>query len=229
MLAMIEINLLPEEFRPREKTNVGLIGTVAVGLVVSGAALMISLNTKATLAVKRGDVEAATTLLKDKQAQVKEIKALEAEIAQKKDRQNTIIQISQSKVMWSLKLQQFSAVLQDFPGFWINSLNLSQARGRPVPGKPDQVISLLRMDCGATGNSFREVARFRDALKDEPNFYYHFSDLKSLSVEVVPLEEGFNFREVVVFSIELPLRDPTPPPAPAGPPPGVAAPAAPAR
>ena len=229
MLAMIEINLLPEEFRPREKTNVGLIGTVAVGLFVSGAALMLSLNQKSTLALKRDDVQNAEQLLKDKTAQVKEIKALEAEIAQKKDRQNTIIEISQSKVMWSLKLQQFSAILQDFPGFWINSLNLSQSKSRTASKtKKDDVVSILRMDCGATGNSFREVARFRDALKDEPNFYYHFSDLKSLSVQVEPLEEGFNFREVVKFAIELPLRDPTPPPAPKRPTPPPAAPGAPA-
>lgn len=215
MLAMIEINLLPEEFRPPEKTNVGLIGTVAVGLLVSGAALMISLDTKSELTKKRNEVQQAEQTLADKKAQVKEIKALEAEIAQKKERQNTIIKISQSKVMWSLKLQQFSQIVADFQGFWIESLNLSQVAKRGAKGAGG-TESLLRMNCGATGSSLREVARFRDALKDDPNFFYHFGDLKSSNVRVEELDEEFNFREKMVFSIELPLRDPTPVAAPKG-------------
>lgn len=228
MLAMIEINLLPEEFRPPEKTNVGLIGTVAVGLLISGAALMISLDTKSELNTLKTKVQERQATLVDKKAQVKEIKALEAEIAQKKERQNTIIQISQSKVMWSLKLQQFSAIIQDFQGFWIESLSLIQTRARAAKPGESASDSTLRMNCGATGSSLREVARFRDALKDEPNFYYHFDDLTSSRVTVEPLDEGFNFRERMQFSVELPLRDPTPPPAPKGPP-GAPPPAAPAR
>ncbi|MBL4844184.1 MAG: hypothetical protein JKY65_01550 [Planctomycetes bacterium] len=207
MLAMIEINLLPEEFRPREKTNLGLIGTVAVGLIVSGATLMISLDVKSDLSTKSNQLQQKEQDLKDKKVLVKEIKELEAEIAQKKNRQNTIIKISQSKVMWSLKLQQFSAIAQDFPEFWIEELVLTRKASRARKGSSGTVESVLRMDCGATGTSFRKVASFQDALKDEPNFFYHFADLKSNRVAVEDLEEGFNFREKLVFSVELPLRN----------------------
>ncbi len=226
MLAMIEINLLPEEFRPRETTNLGLIGTVAVGLLVAGATLMVALDTKGDLSKKSNDLQSLSQELKDKTVKVKEIKNLETEIAQKKDRQNTIIQISQSKVMWSLKLQQFSAIAQDFQGFWIEELELTRKQTSARKGAAAREESLLRMDCGATGTSFRDVARFQDALKDEPNFFYHFADLKSNRVAVEAIEEGFNFREKLVFTVELPLRDvtsapakkpkpkpPTPPPA----------------
>lgn len=213
MLAMIEINLLPEEFRPRETTNLGLIGTVAVGLLVAGATLMVALDSKSDLNKKANDLQAKSQELKDKTVKVNEIKDLETEIAQKKDRQNTIIQISQSKVMWSLKLQQFSAIAQDFRGFWIEELELTRKQTAARKGSPAKEESLLRMDCGATGTSFRDVARFQDALKDEPNFFYHFADLKSNRVAVEAIEEGFNFREKLVFTVELPLRDVTSAPA----------------
>ena len=36
MLAMIEINLLPEIYRPRDKTNIPLMLTVAAGMLVVG-------------------------------------------------------------------------------------------------------------------------------------------------------------------------------------------------
>lgn len=212
MLAMIEINLLPEEFRPREKTNLGLIGTVAVGLLVSGATLMIALDVKSDLSSKNNDFQQKEQDLKDKKVLVKEIKDLEAEIAQKKDRQNTIITISQSKVMWSLKLQQFSSIAQDFPEFWVEELELTRKASRGGKGKAPGDESLLRLDCGATGTSFRKVARFQDALKYEPNFFYHFDDLKSNRVAVEPIEEGFNFREKLVFTVELPLRNMSEPP-----------------
>lgn len=213
MLAMIEINLLPEEFRPAETTNIGLIGTVALGLLISGATLMVALDTKGDLSGKINDLQAKQQELKDKAVKVKEIKQLETEIAQKKDRQNTIIQISQSKVMWSLKLQQFSAIAQDFQGFWIEELELTRKQSKGRKGAAAKEESLLRMDCGATGTSFRDVARFQDALKDEPNFFYHFADLKSNRVAVEPIEEGFNFSEKLVFTVELPLRDVTSAPA----------------
>jgi len=212
MLAMIEINLLPEEFRPREKTNVGLIGTVAVRLLLSGLALMLALGNKKDHTGLETKIADKKNELAQKKAKVKEVKDLESEIGEKKKRQNTIIKISQSKVMWSLKLQQFSEITQDFPTFWINSMDLAKTKKKGSKSNPASEKSILTMQCGATGaqTSFREVARFQDALKDDPTFFYHFQDLKSNSVEVEAIEDGFNFKEKLVFTVELPLRDPAP-------------------
>ncbi|MGE0713168.1 MAG: PilN domain-containing protein [Planctomycetota bacterium] len=197
MLAMIEINLLPAEFRPREKTNLGLIATVAVGLLVFGVVAMIGFDQNNQLASLDTEYQSLQKKKEEKDRKVKYVRELEREVAQQKDRQNTIIEISQSKIMWSLKLQQFSRIMQEFPGFWIKSIDLL---------KNSQTGDIqVRLDCSATGSSLREVARFRDTLKNDPNFSYHFEGLESSEVRIEQLT-GCNFSEQMNFTVVLPLE-----------------------
>jgi Tfp pilus assembly protein PilN len=221
MIAMIEINLLPAEFRPREKTNLGLIATVAIGLLVFGGVAMVGFDQNNTLAGLETQYDTLGKEKADWDRKVKYVRGLEKEIAQQKDRQNTIIDISQSKIMWSLKLEQFSMIMKDFPGFWIQRLVLTKTK------KGEQA---LRMECSAAGSSLRKVAAFRERIKTDPNFFYHFSALDSSEVRFVQLEKGLNISEQMDFTIELPLRKHVvtkkkkkgakKPPAPAAPPAG---------
>lgn len=200
MLAMIQVNLLPAEFRPGEKTNLSLIAVILVGLLVGGAAGLYGMeqrNKHDSLETQRADKESKKAELDRK---VDHVKGLKKDISQQKDRQTTIIEISQSKIMWSLKLQQFGKIMQDFPGFWIRSLTLR-------PGSTKKTAT-LHMECSATGSSLREVARFRDAIKNSPNFFYHFSSLDSGEVLIRELEPDLNFTEKMDFSVNLPLRKP---------------------
>lgn len=199
MLAMIEINLLPPEYRPREKTNLPVLAAMAVGLLLSGASGMTAFKLSGEVSA----LESEKKRLEDEQAELQvkaqEVDKLTQEIQRQKARQETIIQISQSKIMWSLKLAQFAEIMQGFPGFWIDSLTLTRGAARGSAG-------LLTMSVSSTGNDFREVARFRDALKNDPNFYYHFDDLESQDVRIEDLQGSYvNATEKMVFQVRLPL------------------------
>jgi hypothetical protein len=50
------------------------------------------------------------------------------------------------------------------------------------------------------------VARFRDALKADPNFAYHFGELQGYQVSIVDLEPGLNFAEKMDLALTLPLK-----------------------
>lgn len=197
MLGMIEINLLPAEFRPREKTNLPLMVTVAAGVLVVGGIIFYGINKNNELAGLKSDydrLEEKSNRLKER---VKAVSGLENRIAQQKARQDTIIEISQSKVMWSLKLQQFSQILgEKFDGFWITGLRLSKSR----------TGGTISMNVSSTGSSLRDVAKFREAIKTDPNFFYHFGSLDSTSVQIVTLPPGYNYSERMNFSVSLPLR-----------------------
>lgn len=194
MLAMIEINLLPQEFRPSKGTNLPLMLTVAVGMLVVGGLILfnISLNNElGQLTTEHKDLTVKRDQLLE---EVKKVKDLRQKIARQKARQDTIIEISQSKIMWSLKLQQFSEIMRNFPNFWIQRLQLSKS-----------AASALQMEVSAAGSNLREVARFRDALKNDPNFYYHFADLQSQDIRIDELK-NMNFPEKMDFRVSLPLR-----------------------
>jgi Tfp pilus assembly protein PilN len=196
VLAMIEINLLPGEYRPREKTNVPLMLTVAVGMLVVGFIIMWGIQLNRELGAEitlNAELTTEKTALED---DVKKVKALKNKIARQKARQDTIIQISQSKVMWSLKLQQLAQIMEKFPNFWVKTMTLSKSRGGAD----------LKLQLSATGSNLREVARFRDALKADPNFAYHFGELQGYQVSIVDLEPGLNFAEKMDLALTLPLK-----------------------
>lgn len=193
MLGMIEINLLPQEFRPSKGTNFPLMASVAVGMFVVGGVILYGIKLKNELAALNSHYKELDERRITLEAEVKKVKDLKAEIARQKARQDTIIEIAESKVMWSLKLQQLSELMKDFPGFWVKRMQLTKSSK-----------SSLSMDVSATGSDLRRVARFRDTLKNDPNFFYHFDDLKSEQVRIVQLQKK-NFTEEMDFKIELPL------------------------
>jgi hypothetical protein len=193
---MIEINLLPAEFRPREKTNLPLMVTVAAGMLVVGGIILFGIRKNSELATLKTELERKQNKLDRLNERVKAVNDLENRIAAARARQDTIIEISQSKVMWSLKLQQFSQIMGDYPTFWIDQMTLTKSRTKPS----------LKVQCSSTGSSLRDVARFREALKSDPNFFYHFSDLESGEVRIQPLPKGWNYSERMDFSMTLPLK-----------------------
>jgi Tfp pilus assembly protein PilN len=194
---MIEINLLPDIYRPREKTNVPLMATVAVGMVVVGMVILWGVELKRELGALNSE---ASKLVKKKKAledEVEKVNQLKQKIARQKARQTTIIDISQSKVMWSLKLQQLALIMGGFDDFWIKRMQLSKSRKGQA----------LKLDMSAAGGSIASVARFRDALKADPNFAYHFQELENQQVKIATLPEGkWNFDQRMDLTISLPLK-----------------------
>jgi Tfp pilus assembly protein PilN len=200
VLAMIEVNLLPPEYRPRESTNVSLMVTLIGGLAVLGGLVLwwLSLNSKLdeltlaneTLTRKRDD-------LKVEEAKVDKLKE---EIARQKARQETIIEISQSKIMWSQKLEQLANILAQsgYEKFWVSNMSLAKSSKGAT----------FTLKFSGIGNSLSDVASLRDTMKNDANFFYHFSELRNLNVKRVALEGYANATEKMEFEIALPLESP---------------------
>lgn len=204
MLAMIEINLLPQEYRPRDSHNVPLLLTVLGGIVLVCGLFFTWMKlenevrelerTNADLAKRKADLE----------RDAKTIDKLKEEIARQKSRQETIIEISQSKVMWSQKLEQFSDIMRNYRNFWVTNLNLAKTAGRGGA----QATLALRMS--GLGYDMREVAKLRDALQNDQNFFYHFQRLDSFTVNRTAVQNARNATEKMDFEIKLPVQAGTP-------------------
>lgn len=205
MLAMIEINLLPQEYRPRDSTNVPLMLT-ALGGIVLVCGLMFSLvsiqNDVRDLEHKVSDLGKRKA---DLELEAKRVDALKEEIERQKSRQETIIEISQSKVMWSQKLEQFARVMGNHRNFWVNQLTLtkSAATARGSGSTFSMRVSGLHYDIS-------EVAKLRDALQNDQNFFYHFDELQSYTVSKAPVTGMRNATERMDFEIKLPVAAGTP-------------------
>jgi hypothetical protein len=202
MLGMIEINLLPQEYRVQERTPLGLFLTIVVGICTVGAIGVYEINLKKELAAKELQ---KTELLREKadtDKKKEEVIKLEKEIEVAKKRQETIIEISQSKIIWSQKLIQFGKIMAEYPDFWIERLSLQRGgdKGR------------LNMNFYALGNDFRKAAAFRERVINDTNFWYHFEKFDSPSIRVSSqttsqalIKMGYTGPSMY-FDVSLPVR-----------------------
>jgi hypothetical protein len=200
VLGMIEINLLPPEYRAPEGTNLPLIAALAIGVLVVGFTGLYGMNLSNELAQVESDLEKR---LEDRPALeelAKKVDNHKADIGRQTSRQDTIIKISQSKVMWSLKLDQFARIMNRFSTFWVTNMQLTQRSSRS-----SGVSGQLNLQLSATGRDLNDVSRFRDALKHDTNFAYHFQNLPSPQVQIQSLSGYVNATERMVFRITVPL------------------------
>jgi hypothetical protein len=202
MLGMIEINLLPQEYRVQERTPLGLFLTIIVGICTVGAIGVYEINLQKDLAAKeleKGRLTAEKERTdKEKEAVVK----LEKEIDIAKKRQETIIEISQSKIVWSQKLIQFGKIMAEYPDFWIDRLNLARSGDRG--GK-------LSCNFYALGNDLRKAAAFRERVISDTNFWYHFEKFDAPSIRVQqkgggPLAKYGYDGPLMYFDVQFPVR-----------------------
>lgn len=197
MLAMIEINLLPQEYRPRDSTNVPLMLTILGGVVVVCGLFFYWMSVEAEVRELVRVNEELTQKKADLENEAKKVDKLKEDIERQKSRQETIIEISQSKVMWSQKLEQFAGIMKNYPAFWVSQLGLTKGAGRGG--------SVLSMRMSGLGYDMREIAKVRDALQNDQNFFYHFHRLDSFTVSRMALTGYRNAQEKMDFEIKLPV------------------------
>ena len=203
MLALIEINLLPAEFRRREKTNLPLILSIACGLTVVGGIALFGVSKNRDLAALESKLAQKSEDEKVLSAEAKEIDELKKDISQQRSRQDTIIAISESKIMWSLKLSQLARIMSEpkFADFWISNLRVTN-RGKTGRGE-------LSMSVSALGNDYNKVSEFREAIKNDPNFFYHFQSLESATITVRSTRAASGESvDQLSFQLRLPIGDP---------------------
>ncbi len=203
MLGMIEINLLPQEYRVQERTPMGFILTVVIGICVFGSIVIYGFNLRNQLSAEVDRNRELTQKKADAQAIADKVDKTQQEIDKAKKRLNTIIEISQTKIVWSLKLVQFGKVLAEYPSFWIDRISLERGGGGGN--------GLLSVNFYALGDDLANVARFRERFKNDTNFWYHFEKLDCPTETKLkdggPLKEyGSYAGNVVRFAVTMPVR-----------------------
>ncbi|MCA8925251.1 MAG: hypothetical protein KDD82_25800 [Planctomycetes bacterium] len=191
---MIQVNLLPPEYRQRDGTNMPLLLAAALGVAMVLGMIFWWFTLSQEVTQLESTLVARQAEEAKLQEEAKKVKAIQDEINELRTRQETIIDISQSKVMWSLKLEQLSELMSKYKDFWVDSIRL-------LPGASQR----LSMSCSALDYDLQRVASFRRALKEDPNFAYHFDGLKSDRASREEIEGYVNAKEKASFEVSLPL------------------------
>ena len=109
-------------------------------------------------------------------------------------RQQTIINISRSKVVWSQKLDQLSKIFQSFPDFRTRKMTMDQK----------QTGGRFILDCSSVGDNFDKVAEFQEVIQKDAKFYFHFIEL--LAPRFVRVPETDDEPERLNFTLTLTIK-----------------------
>lgn len=218
---MILINLLPQEYRQRQRTPLKMMIAVAVSVAINASLLAYWAWTAFGVAA---EVSSELAVLEDTMAglnpQIAYHESLEKETKVFEQREATLTEITSKRVNWTRKVDELIDVINKGGEgekylVWLDNLNVdSEINSRK------KTFGTLEAQGNSGSPKFSHVANFLDDLVDSP-FSLDFNppappegSQSQIDPELVP-------SEVWSFPLELSLRDPKErgvPPAPEDPP-----------
>jgi hypothetical protein len=179
---VIQINLLPEEYRKPESTPIGRFLTIVIGAVVVTSGLVA--YGYVHYSKLRGAIEvreATEAEYANKKAQADVSMSLQAEINAYQARRKAIQQIVKSRILQSRKLDEFLDIIHNGGDraeyfVWLNGLSVTPARS-VRRGKSSNGGS-VSFDGFAESSEFSRVTNLRDAIRKDP----FFEDFMSISM-----------------------------------------------
>ncbi len=179
---MIEINLLPEEMRPKERATTPYSALMAGGGTATlAAAVLLGCFYFFTIRDQAKDLDEVRSDLKKQETELQRAEALQKKQQDDLERRDLALKIKGQRALWSGVLDAAWTVTDDLGGFWIESLTLEElkpeAGKKPGPNEGPRVglsFELAGSDFsdGATEYdmvSERRVADFMEAILDHPH------------------------------------------------------------
>jgi Tfp pilus assembly protein PilN len=207
---MIEINLVPEEYKKRKKKKVLVLpkGLVFfISLWIFGLFIMLGLLLNMSVESKRARVEKLEkewSILQPKKIQLETLKsetaALEGEL-------NTLKKVLYKKFLWSEKLNSLSDNVSD--GMWFTNLSIGaieEAFGTVSPELPKNAIRSVIIEgriYSTTSGEVDSINRLIKNLKGDKDFFKDFKDIELKSVEAKKIAD----KDVKDFIIVLSLKE----------------------
>ncbi len=173
---MIEINLLPPEYRHVERAPFAAVVGTIIGLVIVGVLgfywylLTIETEDKAKLFAQKSDE------LRTLEIRAKEVDKLQQEKEDAEKRLGYIKVLARNKMEWGLKLAQLQNILSESKEIWVTRLNMS----------PFQNTSKLSIQVIIKGDQFTAHTRALSFFHNDYNFIYHFEPSRTFPSKIVP-------------------------------------------
>lgn len=199
---MIRIDLLPEEYKRAERTAPAIfLATTGLAVLASSALAVCAYVWFAVVGGARGELAAARDTLASKIPQAAYADQLEKEKREYTSRLEHIRRFSDSRILWTKKLDQLAALIDspeppDRHLVWLEELSVDMNDPRAAG---------LRMAGRSASAELKKLSDFNADLKRMP-FFAEFSSVSVPAGEVV-VEEDFDPRESWQFEAVLTIKD----------------------
>lgn len=210
---MIRVNLLPDEYRPKEGASWAVLLTAmfvaaVVVLLIVGVGIV-----KIRAAQYRSDLDVKKAEAEEKRKKAEEFDNLQAEIKSARRRETTIKEIAQSKVNWARELDLLINLILEGQ-MWMEELELvDNPRAAAGAGKKGPVAPRLRLMCYFVGEQTGLMHEFYSQLESSRAFFNIFDpegtsppqwERKNISeVYGVPFVEEHELNLLSIFELSM--------------------------
>ncbi|PIE24379.1 MAG: hypothetical protein CSA62_03600 [Planctomycetota bacterium] len=202
---MIQINLLPEEFRRRERTSIKVFATVLAAVVVACCSVgylgHVYFQEYRTIVSER---ESQQEKLRNIEGLAKYDDRLLAEIKEYEKRSKTIQQIANSRVLWTRLIDRFIDIVNNEGSTerhmcWFDSLKAGDTRGAAGPQ--------VTLSAFSETASWKKQADFLDDLQNDELFFADFDRITAPGGAVIENEKR-EPAEAISFRLDLQMKNP---------------------
>lgn len=208
---MIRINLLPEEYRRRNRTPIKLLlafsGAVAINALLLSWWGWLAFGVEAEVASDRAVLQ---TEMDGITPQVNYHKSLESERARFASREGALAAITKSRIGWTRKVDELIDVINDGGEgrrhfVWLDDLNVSQ-----TPNARLKSAGTVKAAGHSGSNDFAQVANFLEDLERSP-FIQDFSPPAPPEGTQTLVDKELVPSVVWAFPLQLSLKGPPEP------------------
>lgn len=199
---MIRIDLLPPEYKKAERTA-PMVFLATVGLVVFACLALFGMGYVwfGVVGKARGDVQIAEEQLANLKPRADYSDRLEAEKKEFSARLLQIKEFSDSRILWTKKLDCLASLIDAPPEpmnhvVWLESFDMDMASGRKMG---------VNMKGYSETAEIRRVSNFHASLKDS-EFFDGFASISNPTAKVV-IDEAYDPKESCEFEFALELKD----------------------
>ncbi len=214
---MIEVNLLPPEYRRVERTPLPrfLVFIVGVAAIVASLFYLISVG-YFRINREKGRSEDLKKQVELQKGQLLDYDRLKTEIASFEARKSALEQMWHSRILWSVKFDQLSDLVPSYVG--LTRLEFTPAAGRRARATiGEETAGTLVLDCISATADEKRLANFMRVLKGEASpeapaersvgkeFFKDFSALVDSGWDKEELSDYVE-KEALKFRLELLLK-----------------------
>jgi hypothetical protein len=166
---MITINLLPDEYRRRAKSPIGMIAAIAAAVLVNASLIAyygyLEFGTSANIETSRSVLQMDLDGLKP---QVEYHKKLEQEITQRSAREKTLSEITRNRVLWTKTVDEVVDIVQagreGIEHFiWFDDIDVKMESGAGGRGNS---FGKLKASGKSGSEDFDQVSNFLEDMED---------------------------------------------------------------
>lgn len=193
---MIELDLLPEEYKKKKKKKIDLPDIPifpVVGLIV-GALIVIQLVFYGMTYICSNQLESLEEKWAGLEPQKNELDSIKIEIRKTSKKIKAIDNLIEKRLSWAMLLNEISNSLTE--NIWLRNLSYSENKKK----KKEGIIRNLEISGSASAHGeegTQDIAHFIKALKANKNFFKYFDDIELITIK----KAGISGQELMNFTL----------------------------